>query len=60
MGEHKYLPRHRIPCRENEFAVRCRYSDQKEAEIPGLATPYFFNATYFLIEIKGLVMYPKG
>jgi hypothetical protein len=22
--------------------------------------PYFFNATYLLMEIKGLVMYPKG
>ncbi len=22
--------------------------------------PYFFNATYFLMEIKDLVMYPKG
>ncbi len=25
-----------------------------------LKAPYFFNATYFLMEIKGLVMYPKG
>jgi hypothetical protein len=25
-----------------------------------LEVPYFFNATYFLMEIKGLVMYPKG
>ncbi len=22
--------------------------------------PYFFNATYLLMEIKGLAMYPKG
>ena len=25
-----------------------------------LETPYFFNATYLLMEIKGLVMYLKG
>jgi len=25
-----------------------------------LEVPYFFNATYLLMEIKGLVMYPKG
>jgi hypothetical protein len=25
-----------------------------------LIKSYFFNATYFLMEIKGLVMYPKG
>ncbi len=25
-----------------------------------LEVPYFFNATYLLMEIKGLAMYPKG
>ena len=32
----------------------------EEMSLGFLEVPYFFNATYLLMDIKGLVMYPNG
>ncbi len=37
-----------------------KHGESQKNVAGGIEIPYFFNATYLLIEINGLVMYPKG